>query len=255
MMLLQNRRRITPVSPPYPSGLGLRTTGATGQIVPVQSLADQRLNHRLPTDVQVLRGRVQFFQHAGGERAQTLRQIPSNRFPQNCFSEGESIALSTGGHMRRAVVATFLLVLVSLTQAQAPSISGTWKLDRDLTTADMRWDKTSTLVLSQSDDELRFEYFDPDGRLFGTDTFTTDDLEHPRYKTRIERAWSRARWKQGKLVITSRVNLDLQGYQSYNAYESWELSPDGKTLINRLSDGKTLVFEKQTPSQPASPQE
>lgn len=157
--------------------------------------------------------------------------------------------------MRRVVLVIFVLFAAAAV-AQVSNLSGTWKLDRDLTTADMRWDKTDTLALSQSGEELRFEYFDRDGHLFGTDTFTTDDVERPRYKTRIERAYSKAHWQRGKLVIVSRVNLDLQGYQSYNGFESWELSPDGKTLINRLSDGKALVYEKQAPSEaPASPQE
>ena len=84
--------------------------------------------------------------------------------------------------------------------------------------------------LSQSGDATRFEFFDRDGHPFATDTFTTDDVERPRYKTRLERAYSRVRWQGGKLVIASRVNLDLQGFQSYDAYESWELSADGKTL-------------------------
>jgi hypothetical protein len=145
--------------------------------------------------------------------------------------------------MRRVVLSICLLIAAAA--AQTRDFSGTWKLDRDLTTADLRWDKTDTLVLSQSDRAARFEFFDRDGHLFGTDTFTTDDVERPRYKTRIERAYSRARWQRGKLVIVSRVNLDLQGYQSYNAYESWELSGDGKTLVNRLSDGKAIVYEKQ----------
>lgn len=145
--------------------------------------------------------------------------------------------------MRRVLVLAVVL-FAALAQAQAPDLSGAWKMDRDLTTADMRWDKTDTLVISRSGEELRFEYSDRDGRPLGTNAFSADNLEHPWYKTRMERAWARTHWQQGKLVIESHVNLDLQGYQYYNGYETWELSPDGKTLINRLRDGKAVVYER-----------
>ncbi len=147
--------------------------------------------------------------------------------------------------MRRALLPVVFFAAVAV--AQVPNLSGTWKLDRDLTTADMRWDKTDTLIISQSGDEIRFEYFDRDARPLGTNSFTTDNVERRWYKTRMERAWARAHWQDSKLVITSHVNLDLQGYQYYLGYESWELSPDGKTLINRLRDGKVIVYEKVPP--------
>jgi hypothetical protein len=146
--------------------------------------------------------------------------------------------------MRRVLLASVLLLSAAAAVAEVPNFSGTWKLDRDLTTADMKWDKTDTLVVRQSDNEVSFEYFDRDGHPLGTNTFTTDDVERAWYKTRMERAWARAEWERGKLVIVSRVNLDLQGYQYYNGLETWELSADGKTLTNRLRDGKVIVYEK-----------
>lgn len=149
--------------------------------------------------------------------------------------------------MCRAVLA-FLVFFAAVVAAQAPNFSGTWKLDRDLTTADMRWDKTDTVLISQSDDDVSFEYFDRDHRSLGTNSFTSDNVERLWYKTRMERAWARVHWQQARLVVESRVNLDFQGYQYYNGLETWELSPDGKTLINRLRDGKVVVYEKQAPS-------
>jgi hypothetical protein len=182
-----------------------------------------------------------------------LRQVPSNRLPQNRFSEEEEVAIGIGGSMRHVLLATFVL-FAAMAAAQAPNFSGTWKLDRDLTTADMRWDKTDTLMVSQSDDDVRFEYWDRDGRPLGTNRFTSDNVERFWYKTRMELAWARAHWDQGKLVVESHVNLDFQGYQYYLGTDTWELSPDGKTLIDRLRDGKSLVFQRQTPSHPASAQ-
>ncbi len=154
--------------------------------------------------------------------------------------------------MHRALLAVVVL-FAAVAAAQAPNLSGTWRLDRDLTTADMRWDKTDTLIIGQSGNEIRFQYSDRDGHPLGTNSFTTDNVERRWYKTRVERAWARAHWEDSKLVITSHVNLDLQGYQYYLGYESWELSPDGKTLINRLRDGKAIVYEK-VPRVNAGPQ-
>lgn len=150
--------------------------------------------------------------------------------------------------MRRAVLA-FVVLFAVLAAAQAPNLSGTWKLDRDLTTADMRWDKTDTVLISQSDDDVRFEYFDRDRHSLGTNSFTTDNIERLWYKTRMERAWARVHWQAAKLVVESHVNLDFQGYQYYNGLETWELSADGKTLTNRLRDGKAVVYQRQAPSQ------
>ena len=56
------------------------------------------------------------------------------------------------------------------------------------------------------------------------------------------RAYARARWKENKLVVTTRSFLDIYGYQSYSSEDRWELSADGKTLSNKSSDGKVTVF-------------
>ncbi|HEV8523140.1 MAG TPA: hypothetical protein VGQ71_01465, partial [Terriglobales bacterium] len=58
-----------------------------------------------------------------------------------------------------------LLTVAAAAQAQMPDFSGTWRLDRDLTTADLRWNKITILTVSQSDGEVRFHYFDRDRSL------------------------------------------------------------------------------------------
>ncbi len=58
--------------------------------------------------------------------------------------------------MHRALLAVVVL-FAAVAAAQAPNLSGTWRLDRDLTTADMRWDKTDTLIIGQSGNEIRFQ--------------------------------------------------------------------------------------------------
>jgi hypothetical protein len=120
-------------------------------------------------------------------------------------------------------------------------MSGTWRLDRDLTTEDMTWNRTTHLVVSQSEQRVRFEYFDQD-RPLGSDVFVTDGRERPRYTTRVERAYARTRWAGDELVVRTRSFLDLEGYQSFVETDRWQLSPDGRNLTEKSSDGKLMVF-------------
>lgn len=153
--------------------------------------------------------------------------------------------------MQRFLV--FLLFTVAAAaQSGTPAFSGTWRLDRDLTTADLRWNKITVLTVTQSGEEVRFQYFDPD-RLLGSETFVIDGEERPRYSTRLARAYARARWDKNKLVVTTRVFLDVYGYQSYSEADSWELSEDGTTLTDKSSDGKVMVYYKLDEKRPARP--
>ncbi len=122
-----------------------------------------------------------------------------------------------------------------------PDISGTWRLDRDRTTADLRWNKTDRIVVRQSEEDIRIQYF-RDRQLLGTEMFITDWVERPRYKTRIERAYARVRWEEDELLIRTRSFLDAEGYQSYTMEDRWELSEGGETLTDKGSDGKLTVF-------------
>ncbi len=122
-----------------------------------------------------------------------------------------------------------------------PNLSGTWRLDRDLSTADLSRIKTTVLVVRQSYDDIRFDYYDGK-RWLGAEQFLTDGTERPRYKTRIERAYARAAWKGDKLVVRTRSFLDVYGYQSYELTDTWERSDGGQTLINKSSDGKAIVY-------------
>jgi hypothetical protein len=143
----------------------------------------------------------------------------------------------------QSLLVLLLFTVAAAAQAEMPAFSGTWRLDRDLTTADLRWNKITILTVSQSDEEVRFRYFDRD-RLLGSETFVTDGEERPRYSTRLARAYARARWDENELVVTTRVFLDVYGYQSYNEADRWELSEDGQTLTDKSSDGKMMVYYK-----------
>jgi hypothetical protein len=152
----------------------------------------------------------------------------------------------------RSLLVVLLLTGAAAAQAEMPAFSGTWRLDRDLTTADLRWNKITILTVTQSDEEVRFHYFDRD-RSVGSETFVTDGEERPRYSTRLARAYARARWDKDELVVTTRVFLDVYGYQSYNEADRWELSEDGKTLTDKSSDGKVMVYYKLKVEPSSSP--
>jgi hypothetical protein len=143
----------------------------------------------------------------------------------------------------QSLLIVLLLTVAAAAQAEMPDFSGTWRLDRDLTTADLRWNKITILTVTQSDQEVRFRYFDRD-RSLGSETFVTDGEERPSYSTRLARAYARARWDKNELVVTTRVFLDVYGYQSYSEADRWDVSDDGKTLTDKSSDGKVMVYYK-----------
>jgi hypothetical protein len=149
--------------------------------------------------------------------------------------------------LRSAATRTLLTVLLLAPCAfpvskSRPNLSGVWKLDRDLTTAP--YVKDDTLVVHQTKQRVKFVY-QTDGKVTGTDVFITDGKEMDRYKTRIERAFYKAAWKDERLVIVTQHVLDLFGYQSYKETDSWTLDDSGKTLTQHLSDGKVAVYYYQ----------
>ncbi len=151
---------------------------------------------------------------------------------------------------RSAATQILLAVLLLVPSAfpvskSRPNLSGVWKLDRDLTTAP--YVKDDTLVVHQTKGRVKFVY-QTDGKVTGTDVFITDGKEMDRYKTRIERAFYKATWKQDRLVIVTQHVLDLFGYQSYKETDSWTLDDGGKTLTEHLSDGKLAVYYYQEPA-------
>lgn len=150
----------------------------------------------------------------------------------------------------RSSAQILLTVLLLVTTAQAvskspPNLSGIWKLDRDLTTA--RYVTDDTLVVRQTKTRVKFIYR-TGNKVTGTDVFVTDGVEQNRYTTRIERAYYRARWKADELVVVTLHVLDVFGYQSYRETDSWVLDKEGRTLTEKLSDGKVAVYSWKAPA-------
>ena len=148
-----------------------------------------------------------------------------------------------------ACVTAWALLLASGAAAVAkgsPTLGGLWRLDRDLTTAS--YVKDDFLVVYQDSEQVKFEYHDRDDKVTGTDVFVTDYSEQKRYTTRQERAFYRAKWKDGALIIITQHILDNFGYQAYKETDTWAVSADGKTLTQHLSDGKVAVYYWKGPA-------
>lgn len=129
-----------------------------------------------------------------------------------------------------------------------PDLSGKWKLDRDRSTGPSLRRAATALEITQRGDEVKFVYYSG-GAVTGSEAFLADGVEHERYTTRIERAYSKVHWQKDDLIITTKHVLDLLGYQAYSETDSWLLSQDRQTLTAKLSDGSVLVYEKE-PSDP-----
>jgi hypothetical protein len=140
----------------------------------------------------------------------------------------------------------FVLAAVALFAANPapPNLSGQWRLDLDASTAMAPIPGAQMLVISQSPDDVQFQYERTDGSVLGDEGFETNWIRRQRFKTRTQLGYARARWEHDALVVETTVVLDAVGEQSYSYTERWSVSPDGKTLTQASSDGKKLVFER-----------
>lgn len=144
------------------------------------------------------------------------------------------------------ILFTFVLLATALWAATPapPNLSGQWRLDLDASTATAPVPGAQVLVLSQSPDDVQFQYQRIDGSVLASEAFETNWIRRQRFKTGTQLGYARARWEHDTLVVETTVVLDTMGEQSYNYTEQWSLSPDGKTLTQKSSDGKKLVFER-----------
>jgi hypothetical protein len=142
-----------------------------------------------------------------------------------------------------------LVVLFALTDSSAiertpVDMSGTWKLVREKSKGPSLAKAPTELDVTQRGDEVKFDFMH-DGEASGSESFLADNVERSRYTTRIERAFARVRWDDNTLVVTTRHFLDPLGYQTFSETDSWVLSRDRKTVINNVSDGSILVYERE----------
>jgi hypothetical protein len=147
----------------------------------------------------------------------------------------------------RVMIAMALLIAVAAAVTKKPpDLSGKWRLNRELSTADPRFMKDDSMIVTQKGNEVKFAYF-IDDKADGAETIVVDGIDHRRYVTRIERAYARASWGNEELVIRTKHVMDDLGYQFYDEIERWVLSANHRTLVNQLPDGKKIVWEWEGP--------
>lgn len=127
--------------------------------------------------------------------------------------------------------------------------SGTWKLNMKQSRGAPDWRPDTVLVVLQSPYQIHFAFFlnsDVD-QPFQKFDYVTNGKERQLYATGNEIAYGSARWSNNKAleVRTHHVVRAEIADTEWTETETWVLSPDGKTLTNKSSDKKVIVYDKQ----------
>jgi hypothetical protein len=152
-------------------------------------------------------------------------------------------------------VAVFLLMVLAAGGARAAAkdkpvnFSGTWKLNVKKSKGAPDWRPETVLVVLQSPYQVHFAYFlnaDVEKPFQGYD-YVTNGKERQLYATGNETAFGSARWTNKNVlqVRTHRVVRAEIADTDWTETDTWVLSDDGKTLTNKSSDGKLVVYDKQ----------
>ncbi len=141
------------------------------------------------------------------------------------------------------------LSAVAASKSSAADFSGTWKLNMSKSKGAPDWRPDTVIVVFQSPYQIHFSYFlSPEvAQPFQTLSYAMNGKESQLYVTANEHAYVSARWDSKKelLVRTRHVVPAEVGDTAWDETDTWLLADSGKTLINKLSDGKVLVYEKQ----------
>jgi hypothetical protein len=159
--------------------------------------------------------------------------------------------------MNRAVRNAAATVLLALAAAGALAaakdgridFSGTWKLNLQKSKGAPDWRPDTVLVILQSPYQIHFAYFlNADAtQPFENHDYSTNGKEAKIYATANETAYVSARQTSKKVlqVRTHHVARAEVADTDWTETDTWTLSDDGKTLTNKLSDGKIIVYDKQ----------
>jgi hypothetical protein len=158
--------------------------------------------------------------------------------------------------MNRAIthkLAMLLLVSVAVGTIAASKdrlidFSGTWKLNMKKSKGAPDWRPDTVLVVLQSPYQIHFTYFvNPDAvQAFENHDYVTNGKESKLYTTATEQVSASVRWT-GKNVLQVRTRHMVRSEiadTDWTEVDTWSLSDDGKTLTNKLSDGKTIVYDR-----------
>jgi hypothetical protein len=159
--------------------------------------------------------------------------------------------------MNRAIrnaVATLLLALaasgaMAASKDRQVDFSGTWKLNMQKSKGAPDWRPDTVLIVLQSPYQIHLVYFlnaaapSP----FETHDYVTNGKESKLYATGAEEVYAGVRWTS-KYVLQVRMHHIVRSEiadTDWTEIDTWTLSDDGKTLTNKISDGKVLVYDKQ----------
>jgi len=156
-------------------------------------------------------------------------------------------------HAIKSVAAMLLLGLAVAGTAEAAKdkpvdFSGTWKLNTKQSKGAPDWRPETVLVVLQSPYQIHFTYFlNKDAtQPFQTYNYVTNGKETQIYSSAEEFAFAGARWNKNVLQVhTHHVIHEEVADTDWVETDTWTLSDDGKTLINKTSDGKIIVYDKQ----------
>lgn len=126
--------------------------------------------------------------------------------------------------------------------------SGTWKLNTKKSRGAPDWRPDTVLVVLQSPYQIHFTYFlnEDAPQAFENHDYVTNGKEVRLYATGAEIAYASVRWTSKNVlqVRTKHVVRSELADTDWVETDTWSLSEDGKTLTNKLSDGKTVVYDR-----------
>jgi hypothetical protein len=159
--------------------------------------------------------------------------------------------------MNRAIRSAAAMLLLTLavagtmaaTKDAVIDFSGTWKLNMQKSKGAPDWRPDTVLVVLQSPYQIHFAYFlNSDAtQPFQNRDYVINGKEAQSYATSNEIAYVSVH-RTNKNVLQVRTRHVVRGEVAdtdWTETDTWTLSDDGKTLTNKLSDGKIIVYDKQ----------
>jgi len=137
---------------------------------------------------------------------------------------------------------------VAATKDKVVDFSGTWKLNTKKSKGAPDWRPDTVLVVLQSPHQIHFSFFLNDDATtpFEGHDYITNGKEAPLYTAATEMTFASVRWTS-KNVLQVRVHHLVRSEiadTDWTEIDTWTISDDGKTLTNKLSDGKLIVYDK-----------
>ena len=144
----------------------------------------------------------------------------------------------------RVVLVVLLLAVLVQAASKSSDFAGKWKFVPEKSKGGVYFPPDTTLVVKQSSTRLTFEYW-ANNHLFQRDEYRTDGKQEKAYTNANETVFVDGRLRNKELDITTHHIMENEiGSQSFNDVDRWIVSPDGKTLTGRPSDGKNVVFQR-----------